>query len=780
MERLQKTLAIVFQDGTKSTDIKSIIQPVLVGDLPLIKAKRFTGDSLPDADVIVGMGIDVLKLVQDTGHAPRNKGIAALSGVPIKLPSGATFLTTYTPSFIDKMPHVESDIQWAVRLGIRIAMTGTAEPTTGEYRYVENLDDCIDYIKNNFTGKKIPIAFDLETMGLDPFASDKQIVSASVTYQDGQADVVYFNQAEPYSEAVVEQLQWLLTTNTVQTWGANLAFDMMWLREEMDIEVTNFVADTVLVGSLLNENRSNSLGLHAKLFTTMGGYDATFNQSYDKGHMEDIPRDALLEYAGGDTDATMRVARVLLPQLAKNPKLLKLYKTILHPAQLAFVNMERRGIPIDESKFDELSLKLTSSAAHAEKECIKMLPARIRNKYVDNLKLTRALILRDYFFSPLGLNLKPDPNYLTEKTGLPSTKKEHLETFAANPKAKDFVAMLTEMNQSNKTRSTFVEGFLKHKRSTGRFHPSYLLFAGEGRFDKQKRGTVTGRLSAQGPAIQTLPKHTKWAKALRGCYVAPEGYKFYQLDFSEGELRIIACFSKDPVMVDAYSNGISIHAVTAAARVGVSVEEFMTWKTDRPEEFAEARSGAKANNFGLVYGMGAKGFVNYCWSTWGKALTLREAQDEINLFFNLYTKLRPWHSNMEALCKKKGEISSPTGRTRHLPNINSNTFSLSSAAQRQAINSPVQSLLSDAMLWSIALIDQEFGDKAGLVATIHDSVIGLAKEEDIPEVVPRIAEIMTTLPFEKEFGWSPVVPFAADAEVGDSLADLKEIDIDSI
>ena len=193
----------------------------------------------------------------------------------------------------------------------------------------------------------------------------------------------------------------------------------------------------------------------------------------------------------------------------------------------------------------------------------------------------------------------------------------------------------------------------------------------------------TGRTSARDPAIQTLPKHSKWAKKLRKAYIAPPGHVILNVDFSQGELRICAVLANEPTMIKAYQAGIDLHAMTAAQLSGYEYNEFMALPEDVRDEL---RFGGKAGNFGLIYGMQHKGFREYAYTTYGVSMTDEEAYIKREKFFELYSRLLAWHETYKQYAHQYQMVRSPLGRIRHLPLIASKDNDMVSQAERQAIN----------------------------------------------------------------------------------------------
>jgi len=646
------------------------------------------------------------------------------------------------------------------------------------YRKVDNFDDILDFVVTEYQRVQgaVEVACDIETTCLSSWDEGAAIISISFTVRAGGAHVLML--PKPYfcpEGELWSQIRTILTSPKVKIRGANFKFDAVWIAEKWGIECDNFSFDTMLVGSLLDENRSNSLNSHAKIYTRMGGYDDAFNATYDKSRMADVPERDLLAYAGGDTDACYRVAVKMKKDILASPRLASFYATIVHPAARAFEEVERRGVHVDVEAYACLEEDLKNAQERLTSELLDLIPYRVACKYKDNLSLSRAVVLRDVFFSKAGFGLKPLE--VTEKTQKPATTMAHLRRLRGEDgtDVAVWVDRLEELNSVSKTLSTFVVGFLKHLKKDGKFHPSYMLYRG-GMARGHSGGTVTGRTSATAPAIQTLPKHTKWAGRLRECFSAPEGMKMFQVDFSQGELRIAACLADESTMLQAYRDGIDLHLVTAAGVNGMEVKALLDMKKTDPETFKLMRQRGKAGNFGLLYGMGPRGFQQYAEGSYGVKLSLDDARGTRDAFFKMYPGLASWHVRAIGMAHRAKKIMSPLGRVRHLPDVTNSDSGLRARAERQAINSPVQATLSDLTMWALAEVERQLtGDGVMVTMMTHDSLAGYVPEKSAESAVRKVVSIMETLPIEERFGWQPQIPFTVDAEIGENLGNLVGI-----
>ena len=733
-------------------------------------------------EVLFALGTPVVKVLQDAGYLPKKRTVSSLRGNLFEYGNGH-IMVSYSPGLFDIDPESQPNIVWDINLVLRYCMTGSLIPKVGDYRWVEDFSEAVAHIRKVYeqTQKSVYVSLDLETIGLDPWSqrTDDQnpakprIVSVAFTYRSGYADVYYCPVMEAVPDIVRKQIRMLCTSPKVKLVGANLKFDYLWLRLHLGITIVNQKFDTFLVGSLLNENIKNSLNLHAKVYTAFGGYDDVFSAMYDKGRMDIVPKEALLDYAGGDTDACYQVMECQRAQLVKDRKLAEFYIKLAQPVATAFANMEYRGIVLDRDQYDQLDAEVLAVIEEKHNHALALVPESIQERYSDNISLGRPSLLRDYLFTAEGLNLSPKMK--TAKSGAPSTAIDHLMMFEKDPAVAGFMDSYKEWASAKHTRSTYITGFKVHIRSDGMFHPTYYL----GRSDFG--GTVTGRSSSKEPAYQTIPKHTEWAKPLRTVYVPPPGMSIIKGDYSQGELRVTACIANEPKMLGIYSNNQDLHTLTGVYLSGVSEAEAKALKNstvakDR-KRFAAMRQTGKVGNFGLIYGMSAKGLKGYAKSKFGVEINLKKAELFKGRFFEKYAALGAWHDKYKNLARLHGFVRSPLGRIRHIPLITSQNGEVRAKAERQAVNSPVQSTLSDLCAWSIAILHQRYPD-LWVFGFTHDEIQAYVKTEDIVLWGRRMKEVMENLPIEETFGWKPQLKFVVDIEASDkNLAECEPLDL---
>lgn len=273
----------------------------------------------------------------------------------------------------------------------------------------------------------------------------------------------------------------------------------------------------------------------------------------------------------------------------------------------------------------------------------------------------------------------------------------------------------------------------------------------------------------------TIPQHTEWTNDIRRCFPAPPGMRIVGKDYSQGELRILACVAMEPTMLEAYRNDIDMHALTGGHVNGFTYEQMMEMKLKDPKLFKKIRQGGKAGNFGLIYLVSHAGYQAYAHAKYQVEMTIQKAEEDHSAFFQKYPGVTSYHQTYIKYAHQHGFVPSPLGRIRHLPLINSQVSVIRHGAERQAVNSPIQSTLNDIMLWALGIAHERGWDKeAPCFGTVHDAGYNYVPEDNWEFYVKRDKEMMENLPFEK-VGWKPALPFPVDVKVGPNLADLEEI-----
>lgn len=762
----------------------------------------------PAGHVHLAMGGKPVKVLQEARVLPRNLSLFKLRGrvwpVPEE-PDKGCWMVTYDPYMVEREEQALTDIQWDIRLACRLMTTGSLAPEVGQYRWVDDFSKLVDAVKREAdeTGEKVRLFEDLETLGLWPWYDEAWIVSVAFCHHPGTACVMKFPENGNYpADDVMRQLEWLENAEEVSLGGANLKFDNLWKKVKWGLPWPKaYLFDTLLGGGLVNENRRNSLNIHAKIYTPMGGYDDLFNVSHDKGRMDlalEKDPDGFLLYAGGDVDAGARARPYIVGELAEDAGLVDFYTTVLHPAARAFEKIEHTGILVDAEQLKTVGITCDEEIEAAHADMYELVPTRIKRKRsgetADKLKFTPA-VLRDIFFDEAGWDLTPlvktekapEDGLVTNPTKYASTSVDsHLKRFSDHPQAGPFLVALKRKNKAEKIRSSYVDGFLKHLRPDGRFHPTFALHVGS-QYEEEDdgSGTNTGRTAAKNPHAQTIPKRAKpddynWPRALRLCYPAPPGKLVGEIDFSQGELKIHAMLAQEPTMIQLFLDDKDMHLMTGCRSQGISYEEGLGLELSDPKLYKRIRYGAKAQNFGLIYLQSPPGFQRYAYKEWDLDYTLEECEEIHSEFFKLYRLLRAYANHQMQGAIQEGCVRNPFGRVRHLPLARSKDRKTKAAALRQAVNAPTQSTLSDMGLWAIAIADGPEHDllDRGLEVFnfVHDAVQFYFPDSSAGfDLVLEMKEIMENLPYHELGDWEPELKMTTDFEFGPNLATMRGV-----
>lgn len=404
---------------------------------------------------------------------------------------------------------------------------------------------------------------------------------------------------------------------------------------------------------------------------------------------------------------------------------MKIYKKLLLPAYKMYRQVELNGIYIDLDEYEFVKAKYKK----AEQDKLAQLNDRYEINWNSPQQKQKVL------FGEKGEHL---PILKVTSTGNPSADASVLKRLANE--GHELPRMILDYTSANTLNKMFLNRWGDDASYDGRIHPSFNL-----------TNVVSGRTSCNEPNLQQVPR----AKDVRGLFTAPEGRVLFEADYSQLELRIAAHYAQEPTMLRIYREGGDIHTETARVLTGGR------------EPTKEERSKAKAVNFGFLYGMLAKKFVDYAYDSYGVTFTRAEAESYRNAFFAKYSRLLPWHKEQEELCKMLGGVPNLFGRFRKLPDIYSQNRWEQLGAIRRAINTPVQGTGSDILLSSAIQVNKElspYGLK--VTGTVHDSIIGEFYEKDTDWIVPEIKKIMAHPKLMDVFGVELDVALEADVGVG--------------
>jgi DNA polymerase-1 len=487
--------------------------------------------------------------------------------------------------------------------------------------------------------------------------------------------------------------------------------------------------DTMLAAHMLDENRLKGLKPLSEIELGADGYDL------DKEKKQDLynqPWKDVAYYNGLDTDYTHRLWHQFRRQLQEpdNRRMARVFMKLMMPASNMLAEVETTGVWLDPRRLEERNRQ-----AHAN---LRKIREFLSSKGAAGVNFNSPPQVAKWLFGkPKDGGLGLTPIFYSPKTKAPSTNEATILRLARENKA---VRGLLIYRKWAKYESTYLRPWLRQRDVHSRFHPGYKPY-----------GTVTGRLSGD---FQQVPRDP----FIRSIVGAPPGWVLLKADYSQIELRIAAMLADERRMLGIFRAGGDIHLTTAMDLV----------RRPAGEISSEQRKKAKAVNFGFLYGMGASKFGAYAFENYGVVVSEADCTAYRNRFFKLYPALLPWHERQRQMVHNHGQVVSPIGRIRHLPDVYSRDRVVYREAERQAINSPVQSCASDLMLNSMIELNRELPkQKAMIVATIHDEILFQVKEDYVDEAATTIKTTMEDMDIvRRKFGANITVPIVAEIEVG--------------
>ncbi|UUE09965.1 DNA polymerase I [Dickeya zeae] len=552
-------------------------------------------------------------------------------------------------------------------------------------------------------------SFDTETDGLDTLTAN--LVGISLAIKPGEA--AYLPLGHDYldaptqldRDAVLARLKPLLENEAIGKIGQNLKFDK-GVMARYGIDLRGIVFDTMLesyvLDSVAGRHDMDSLSeryLQHKTITFeeiagKGKNQLTFNQ---------IPLEQAAVYAAEDADVTLRLHETLWAKLEPQQDLCKVFKNIDMPLVPVLSRMERTGVLIDTTILAEHSQELTQRLAELEVQAHELAGEAF------NLASPKQLgaILYEKLQLPV---IKKTPK------GAPSTNEEVLAELALDyPLPK----LILEHRGLAKLKSTYTDKLPQMINPlTKRVHTSY-----------HQAVTATGRLSSSDPNLQNIPVRNEEGRRIRQAFIAPQGYQILAADYSQIELRIMAHLSRDAGLLKAFSDGLDIHRATAAEVFGLPLDKVTT----------EQRRSAKAINFGLIYGMSAFGLSRQL------GIARNEAQKYMNLYFERYPGVQEYMERTRQQAAEQGYVSTLDGRRLYLPDIHSRNAMSRKAAERAAINAPMQGTAADIIKKAMIAIDdwlQQEKPLATMLMQVHDELVFEVHHSVMDEVSAKIRNLM--------------------------------------
>ncbi|WP_197462806.1 DNA polymerase I [Neptuniibacter pectenicola] len=571
-------------------------------------------------------------------------------------------------------------------------------------------------------------AFDTETTSLNYM--EAELVGVSFAIEPGKAAYVpvahdYMGAPEQISrERLLEKLKPLLESDEHKKAGQHIKYDMNVLAN-YGIEMKGIAFDTMLESYVLNSTASRHdmdsladryLGVKTVKFEDIAGKgkkQLTFNQ---------IELEQAGPYAAEDADITLRLHQAIDAQLSKDEKLSKVFTEIEKPLIPVLSHIERNGALVDPKVLGEQSIELAARMIELEREAYEIAGKEFN--------LASPKQLQQILFEEQGIPvIKKTPK------GAPSTAEDVLQELALEyplPKR------ILEHRSLSKLKSTYTDKLpLMINPRTQRIHTSY-----------HQAVTATGRLSSTDPNLQNIPVRTQEGRRIRHAFIAPKGYKIVAADYSQIELRIMAHLSQDKGLLEAFSKGADIHSATAAE----------VFKVDLNEVSSDQRRSAKAINFGLIYGMSAFGLAKQL------GISRKEAGQYIEHYFATYPGVQNYMDDVRTKAQEQGYVETIFGRRLYLPEIKAKNAMRRQAAERTAINAPMQGTAADIIKRAMVSVDNWLAGAdydVRMIMQVHDELVFEVREDQVDAFVDEVKQQMS--------GAADLdVPLLVEAGVGDN------------
>ena len=593
---------------------------------------------------------------------------------------------------------------WYKKLAEEESSTITSEPVANNYQLVVSQEQLLEWV--GLIKKAGVFALDTETTGLDTLTAE--LVGVSLALDHGKACYIPLGHVDQDNQLdrvwVLNQLQTLLLDRRCCVVGQNLKFDLNMLARQ-GIMIQSQCFDTMLAAYVVDPSGRHDMATLAQ--TYLGKSVISFEDVAGKGAkqitFDQVPVDKALVYAAEDADITFQLYQVLKSKLDKHKVLNDLFETMDMPLMTILAAIEQKGVLIDKALLQKQSHKITQQLAAIE--------ANVYQQAGETFNLASPRQLQTILFEKMKL-----PVIKKTAKGQPSTDESVLQELA---KQHDFAEEILTHRHLSKLKSTYTDRLPEQiDQTTGRVHTSY-----------NQAVTSTGRLSSANPNLQNIPIRSEQGRQVRQAFIAQPGYLLIAADYSQIELRLMAHFSEDPTLVEAFANNKDVHSATAAELFGGDIESV------NPEH----RRRAKAINFGLIYGMSAFGL--------GKQLDVSrtEAQDYIDRYFQRYPKVKAFMAATRDQATKDGFVTTLFGRQLPVADINSQNKMRQKAAQRAAINAPLQGSAADiikqAMIKCQAVFDQ--GQlKGAMIMQVHDELVFEIHKDDVKHAISKLTAAM--------------------------------------
>lgn len=585
-----------------------------------------------------------------------------------------------------------------------------------QYELIDTEDDLLKLVNTLSSAREI--AIDTETTDLHPMKAE--LVGIGLCIRSGHAYYIPTSSSLTI-KTILSILKPILENPAIGFIGHNIKYDLHILKN-YDIEIKNIYFDTMLASYLIN-SQSHRHGLDRLCLELLGKtkipIEDLIGQGKQQRSMKDVSLDLITNYCCEDVDYTFRLKELFHKQL-ENQKLWDVFVNIEMPLLPVLASMERHGIYVDTEKLYEMSIDLNTQ--------ITLLQEEIFTETKEEFNLNSPKQLGHILYDKLGI--KPPSKKGASEYSTSASVLESLQD--AYPICKKILTY----RGLEKLRSTYVESLPEQiLKKTGRIHCTF-----------NQSVAATGRLSCQDPNLQNIPTRTEEGKKIRYAFKPAPGYSFLSADYSQIELRILAHLSQDSSLMQAFINGEDIHSFTAS----------LVFNIPQKEVTKEMRHLAKAVNFGILYGQQSFGLSQQL------GISMQEASRFINTYFERYPKIKSFLESCKQKAHESGLATTFTGRQRPLLDIHSKNPALRAAAERLAVNTPIQGAQADIIKLAMIEIHKHLlasPHLGSMILQIHDELIFEVPDDSLDETKSLVKGIMERIV-------SLSVPLTVDVAIG--------------
>lgn len=571
--------------------------------------------------------------------------------------------------------------------------------------------------------KQSVVCFDTETTSLNPLVAE--LVGIAFSWEAGKGFYVPFPEERENAQELIEQLRPFFDAEHIEKIGQNLKYDIKVLNK-YNVSVKGSLFDTMLAHYLINPDMRHNMDVLAETYlnyTPVSITELIGKKGKNQLSMREVSLERQTEYAVEDADITFQLAKQFAKEL-KEANTEELFRNIEIPLVNVLAAMELEGINLNKEFLHSLSKDLEND--------IKNLEVKIYKEAGEEFNIASPKQLGDILFNKLKLVDKPKKT----KTGQYSTAEDVLSYHA---KEHQIIKDVLSYRGLAKLKSTYIDALPEQvEESTGRVHTDYMQTV-----------AATGRLSSNNPNLQNIPIRTERGRQVRKAFIPrDDNYILLAADYSQIELRIIASLSEETTMIEAFKNGEDIHASTASKVFNVPLDEVTR----------DQRGNAKTVNFGIIYGVSAFGLSNQT------DLSRTEAKELIDTYYKTYPKLRNYISDQIDFAREHGYVQTVLGRRRYLKDINGSNAVVRGAAERNAVNAPIQGSAADII--KIAMINihkklKEGNFKTKMLLQVHDELV-------FDVYKPELEDLQLMIRTEMENAYELLVPLDVELGIGEN------------